>query len=512
MKRIALIGIIILIIQSCSKDESPSPDQTAQVNISAVNNVVSEPSSNGKFTLTLTSSVNTETTIHYTLGGTATNGTDYQSLSNSTTILANTTSVDIPISVLDDTTQEETETISITLNSTNNSNVTIGNSNSATISILDNTEAFVLQPEDTASYMVNPNSTPETIALFYNLKILSKSKFIIGQQDAFSSFYNNNAGDSDIKKTTGSDPGLLGSDFMFITDDNNDGNASNWFYQQEQMIKDDVVEAYNKGMVNVFCWHFREPYSGEEFYAQNIDPTDLANAFASILPGGENHDYYKEKLEKVAEVANSLVGGDGNLIPIIFRPFHEFDGHWFWWGADYCSPQQFKSLWQFTVEYLRDDLDVNNMLFAFSPDNSYFTEAEYLMRYPGDNYVDIVGMDNYGDFNNQGQAGIDDANAKLQIISNLAKEKVKIAGFTETGYRIVPGTNNPIAGFYSNNMYNAITNNENEIGFMMFWYNNQDGYYTPTSGLSDANDFIEFANKEKSVLLNELPEMYELPN
>ena len=81
-------------------------------------------------------------------------------------------------------------------------------------------------------YMVDSNATKETIALFYNLKTLSKTGFAVGQQDAFSGFYNNSGGMSDIKKTTGNDPALLGSDFMFITDKINDGQSSNWFYQQ----------------------------------------------------------------------------------------------------------------------------------------------------------------------------------------------------------------------------------------------------------------------------------------
>ena len=236
------------------------------------------------------------------------------------------------------------------------------------------------------------------------------------------------------------------------------------------------------------------------------------NAFKSILPGGVNHDYYKQKLEKVAEVSNSMLGNDGELIPFIFRPFHEFDGSWFWWGASYCTPQEYKTVWQFTVEYLRDTLNVNNILFAFSPDNSFNSVSEYLDRYPGDNYVDILGMDNYGDFNNQGQTGVDKANKKLLIISNLAIEKVKIAGFTETGYFVTPGENNPITGFFANNLYNAITNNNIEIGFMMFWNNSQKTYCVPVPGLPDTADFIEFTNKPKSALLNQLPNMYTLPN
>ncbi|WP_194766856.1 glycoside hydrolase family 26 protein [Tamlana sp. I1] len=372
-------------------------------------------------------------------------------------------------------------------------------------------DGFILTPAETSSYMVNPNATAETVALFYHLKTLSRTKFIIGQQDAFSSFYKDNAGDSDIKKTTGSDPGLLGSDFLFITDDLNDGTASNWFFQQENEIKADAVEAYNKGMVNIFSWHLREPFEGKHFYASEMTDYQKANAFSSILPNGVNHDYYKKKLEKVAEVAQSMIGADGKLVPFVFRPFHEFDGNWFWWGREYCSPQEYITLWQFTVKYLRDTLKVNNMLFAFSPDNSFTTQAQYLERYPGDAYVDILGMDNYGDLKNQGQTGVDNSNKKLKIISDLAIERVKIAAFTETGYFITPGVNSPISKFYSENLYQAITKNNNQIGFMMFWYNSQDTYCTPVPGMPDTADFLAFSQKPKAVLQNNMPDMYKLP-
>ena len=372
-------------------------------------------------------------------------------------------------------------------------------------------EGFVLLPNETSTYMVNPNATPETVALFYHLKTLSNSKFIIGQQDAFSSFFNNNTGVSDIKKTTGSDPGLLGSDFMFITDDQNDKTPYNWFYQQEQEIKQNVIDAYNKGMVNVFSWHIREPYKGEHFYTSSMTDFQKKNAFISILPNGENHGYYKTKLDKVAEVALSMKGSDGNLVPFIFRPFHEFDGDWFWWGAAYCSPEQYKEVWKFTVTYLRDVKQVNNILFAFSPDNSFNNSATYLERYPGDEYVDVLGMDNYGDFNNQGSEGVKKANQKLKIISDLAIEKIKIAAFTETGYFVTPGENTPIHDFYANNLYYALTNKDIEIGYVMFWANSKDTYCVPTPEQESAPDFISFINKPKSALLNKLPDLYTLP-
>ena len=369
----------------------------------------------------------------------------------------------------------------------------------------------VLTTTNVKTYMVDPNATAETVALFYNLKKLSKTKFAIGQQDAFNSFYNNgSSAQSDIKKTTGYDPALLGSDFMFITDKNNNGQANNWFYQQEVIITDDVKEAYSKGMINIFSWHLREPNKEDSFYASDMTDAVKTTAFKSILPGGVNHSWYKTKLDKVASVVSNLKGSNGELIPIIFRPFHEFDGNWFWWGANFCSSEEYKTAYKFTIEYLRDTKGVHNILYAFSPDNSYSTSTNYLSRYPGDGYVDVLGMDNYGDFNNQGQTGSDRANAKLKMISDLAVAKVKIAALTETGYQVT-STTPAINGWFSTYLYNALTANSVEISFVIFWNNTTSGYWVPTPTESNAADFKTFATKPKSVLVNTLPKMYILP-
>lgn len=369
-----------------------------------------------------------------------------------------------------------------------------------------------LTTQNVKTYMVDKNATSETVALFYNLKKLAKTKFAIGQQDAFNGFYNNgSSAQSDIKKTTGYDPALLGSDFMFITDKNNNGQADNWFYQQEIIITDDVKEAYAKGIINTFSWHIREPNKEESFYATDMTTEQKATAFKSILPGGANNAWYKTKLDKVASVLSNLKGSKGELIPIIFRPFHEFDGSWFWWGADFCSAEDYKAVYQFTVEYLRDTKGVHNILYAFSPDNSYSTSTNYLSRYPGDAYVDILGMDNYGDLNNQGQIGAEKANAKLKMLSDLATTKVKIAAMTETGYRVTT-TIAPVTNWFSTYLYSTLTANSIQISYVMFWNNNLDGYYVPTPTATNAADFKNFATKSKSALVNTLPSMYVLPN
>ena len=365
-------------------------------------------------------------------------------------------------------------------------------------------------PQNVRTFMVDQNATDETVALFYNLRKLSQTKFAIGQHDAFNAFYGV-SGNSDIKKTTGSDPALLGSDFMFITDKNNTGQASNWFYQQENIIIDDTKEAYSKGMINIFCWHLREPNNEDSFYAADMTAAQKNTAFRNIMPGGAMHDWYKTKLDKVASVLSNLRDNNNKLIPIIFRPFHEFDGSWFWWGANYCSPQEYKTVFQFTVDYLKNTKNVHNVLYSFSPDNTYTTSTSYLSRYPGDGYVDVLGMDNYGDFNNQGTTGSNLANSKLKYLSDLAIEKKKIAALTETGYRVT-STTPAVPNWFSLYLYDAMTKNNVQLAFVMFWNNGNGGYYVPTPSNSNAADFNSFVIKPKSVLQNTLPNMYVLPN
>ena len=367
-----------------------------------------------------------------------------------------------------------------------------------------------LTTQNVTNYMVDANATKETAALFYNLKRLAKTKVAIGQQDAFNSFYQDAGGDSDIKKNTGFDPAVLGSDFMFITDKNNNNQADNWFYQQEQKIISDTKSAYAKGIINTFCWHLREPNKEDSFYATDMTADQKATAFKSILPGGTNNEWYKKKLDKVASVVLNLKGSNGELIPIIFRPFHEFDGSWFWWGASFCTPEEYKAAYQFTVDYLKNTKGVHNILYAFSPDNSYTTETNYLSRYPGDKYVDILGMDNYGDFDNQGLSGANKANSKLKMISDLAKNRVKIAALTETGYQVT-SSKAPIADWFANYLYTALTANDIEVSYVMFWNNTKDGYYVPNGSVSNSADFKTFVTKPKSELVNSLPKMYELP-
>ncbi|MEL6562011.1 MAG: glycosyl hydrolase [Bacteroidota bacterium] len=347
--------------------------------------------------------------------------------------------------------------------------------------------------------LVNVNATDETAAMFFNLLQVKETGFIVGHHDSYAKFYEENSNVSDFVTSTGSHPGLLGSDFMFISDDQNDGKPGNWYFEQELKIKKHVTEAYQNGLINTFAWHFRDPFEGKEFDAKHMNPDHLKAAVASILPNGENHEYYREKLRKIAEVAGSLIGEEGEAIPIIFRPFHEFDGDWFWWGKSNCTPDQYIELWRFTVHYLSYELGVNNLLFAYSPDNKFSSESEYLERYPGDDYVDILAMDNYEDFRRQKKSGFKSARKKLQIISELAIARNKIAALSETGFNLTGGLE-VRDNFYSKHLMMVLADDDVKLSYIMFWSNKPGEYFVPLPGHDAHLDFIAFIERVKGMM------------
>jgi mannan endo-1,4-beta-mannosidase len=80
-------------------------------------------------------------------------------------------------------------------------------------------------------------------------------------------------------------------------------------------------------------------------------------------------------------------------IPVLFRPLHEMNGNWHWWGPTECTDAQFKLLWQYTFTYLTTTKGLHNLLWVYSVSQGM---GNYTGRYPGAGYVDIVGSDIYG--------------------------------------------------------------------------------------------------------------------
>jgi mannan endo-1,4-beta-mannosidase len=193
---------------------------------------------------------------------------------------------------------------------------------------------------------------------------------------------------------------------------------------------------------------------------------------------------------------------------MIFRPYHEFDGYWFWWGKPYCTVAEFKALWQFTVSYLRDSLNVHNFIYAFSPDNTFGTEDAYLQRYPGDAFVDMVGIDNYNDLGRYGKYNLDSAIIKLKIVSDYAMKAGKLAAFTETGLESIP---NP--AWWTEVLLKALQSKKMAFTYVLVWRNDATSathFYAPFPGQSSVPDFLKFYNDPYTLFEKDLKNMYKL--
>lgn len=351
---------------------------------------------------------------------------------------------------------------------------------------------------------IDRQATKETNALFKNLLKLSEEHTLFGHQHAteYGHGWSGELGRSDVKSVTGSHPAVIGVDLSGFSGGSEEGIAS-----AKASLKKTVMDTYNRGGVTTVAWHFSNPISPGGFYW--VD-TLSQPAVRYIIPGGEAHQKYKDILKGIGNWAKDVKGADGKLVPMIFRPYHEFDGGWFWWGKPHCTKEEFVSLWKFTVGYLRDSLQVHNFLYAFSPDNKFNTEAQFLERYPGDQWVDMVGMDNYGDMG-RNKYDLDAAALKLKIVSDYALRAGKLAAFTETGLESIP---NPT--WWTETLLKVMRADKSmRLSYVLVWRNDQRSpthYYAPLPGHSSVPDFIKFYEDPYTLFENDLKDIYGKKN
>jgi hypothetical protein len=354
---------------------------------------------------------------------------------------------------------------------------------------------FGLTAHAQADLPADKHATKETVNLYRNLKKLPDKGFMMGHQDdlAYGVGWKYEDGRSDVKDVTGDYPGVYGFELGRIELDHQVNLDSVPFDRMKQFIR----EAYERGGVITVSWHLNNPLTGKTAW----DPAP--GTVAAVLPGGDKNALYKTWLDKVADFFLSLKGRSGEYIPVIFRPFHELNGSWFWWGGKNCTPDELKQLYRFTETYLRDEKHVHNLLFAYNTDKFYSTN-EFLERYPGDDYVDVVGFDIYQAYNT---AGNDDfirlAGNMLSMLDSIAMEKNKIPAMTEFG-------NNGLgdSSWWTGTFLKAI--DSHKIAYALAWRNagytsaTHYEYYVPYKGQSSAADFVRFYKDERTLFQSDI--------
>ncbi len=345
-------------------------------------------------------------------------------------------------------------------------------------------------PEKKHHSLSDKNATPETVNLYQNLILLQEKGFLFGHQDdlAYGVKWRYEEGRSDIKDVTGDYPALYGWDLGGIEHQKSNNIDGVPFKKMKNWIK----EIYDRGGVSTISWHMDNPLTMKNSW--DTTPGSLR----SILPNGEKHQLYLSWLDEAAQFLGNLKGSDGKKIPILYRPFHELTGNWFWWCKNNATPEEFKEIWRFTIHYLRETKKLNNLIIVYNTAD-FKSKEEFLEYYPGDDVVDVLSFDKYQYTNPVTDSSfITEVQNQLKIMNEVAVEHQKPMAIAETGYEQIPYEN-----WWTKTLTEAIGNYK--ISFVLLWRNHgwqeqekKMHYYAPYKGQLSEKDFIEFYNSPKT--------------
>ena len=231
-------------------------------------------------------------------------------------------------------------------------------------------------------------------------------------------------GRSDVLESCGDYPAIMGFDLGGIEM----GDAKNLDSVPFTRIRDELIAHHRRGGIVTLSWHPRNPLTGGTAW-DNTDTTVVR----SILPGGNQHRKFLLWMKNVRLFLTSLNDAAREQIPIIFRPWHENNGAWFWWGSKQCKPHEYHALWCMLQDYLLSE-GFNNLVWSWSP-NLGVKPGDF-DSYPGDNRVDLLGLDAY-QWGTE-QDFVRDLNADLTVLSSFAAERGKLLALTECGLKNLP--------------------------------------------------------------------------
>ncbi|MFG2133114.1 glycosyl hydrolase [Streptomyces sp. NPDC048751] len=278
--------------------------------------------------------------------------------------------------------------------------------------------------------IVDDRATPATRALFAYLRRQQGKGILFGHQHDLTygfTFTTPDGKASDTRAAVGDYPAVFGWDTLILDGDERPGDQDGTEAGNIAALSRCIRQGDARGGINTLTAHMPNFVTGKNFY----DTT--GRVVSHILPGGAKHADFNAFLDRIAKAVKGARRPDGTAIPVIFRPFHENNGGWFWWGAGHTTSGEFIELFRYTVEYLRDTRGVHNLLYAYSPNSSFAGDpAGYLKTYPGDRFVDILGYDSYDEAVGP-TAWLDGLVGDLAMVVRLANERGKVPAFSEFG-------------------------------------------------------------------------------
>ena len=378
---------------------------------------------------------------------------------------------------------------------------------------------FIHEPE---LKVVDRFATKETKALFRNLLKIQDIGTMFGHHNSlmYGREWYDVSGRSDVKEICGDFPAVFSTDFAEIMDGRTTSLYGRPSATDIALRRRCILEAWSRGEVITACIHINNPLTGGSAW-DNSNNTVVKQ----ILTEGSNiNTRYKIWLDRVADFANNLKDPSGTLIPVLFRPYHEHTQEWSWWGSRCATQAEFIDLWRWTIEYLRDIKGVRNFLYAISPqmDGDYGTPGtrnRFLFRWPGDEWVDFLGMDCYHWHNTAGYR------RNLSVIVDIGKEKGIPVGVTETGITGI-GWNENMSGsadvnYWTVQMLEPLKTTKqakgSAVSMVIMWRNkyvgtrlNDTHFFGPWIGHPSTPNFMEFYEDPITIFSADIPfNMYE---
>ncbi|RPH90979.1 MAG: hypothetical protein EHM72_18425 [Calditrichaeota bacterium] len=203
-------------------------------------------------------------------------------------------------------------------------------------------------------------------------------------------------------KYIGKTPAVWSTDMGFAQDGDTDS------YLARPDIVEEAKRQHQLGSIITICWHAVPPTADEPvtFRAQpGASPDSLASVQGKLLdqqfqdlltPGTKLHQKWCAQVDSVAFYLRKLQQA---RVPILWRPYHEMNGDWFWWGGR-LGPYNTRALYRQIFDRLVNHHKLNNLIWVWSVDRPNKPEMNFSHYYPGDDYLDILALDVYGsDFN-----------------------------------------------------------------------------------------------------------------
>jgi len=241
----------------------------------------------------------------------------------------------------------------------------------------------LISTETKAFAPVNPNATSEAKALLAKLYAnVAKGKIISALHHNVlppSPFF---SADLDrIKEASGKTPLMFGGDM-------------GWDLQQ---VIDLSIEAHKKGRMVTLMWHSQRPMDEGRTDFRNQCQGKLSDEDWKqlVTPGTEVHNAWLKKIDEVAEYLKQL---KDKKIPVLWRPYHEMNGEWFWWG-NRRGEDGFVKLWKMMYDRYVNHHHLDNLIWVWNANGPrnipHDTAFAYELFFPGTDYVDVLATDVY---------------------------------------------------------------------------------------------------------------------